>query len=102
VLRKLKSAPFELQVELEGRKIDFRGEFLSRDNPLYYANPGASIYQMNKTARLEKEQLGEAFVLDPKRHLTVQNTRLTLDMMYGHLSKFLGYRAAALVVEAAE
>ena len=70
------------------------GEFLSRDNAIFYANPGASIYQMNKRAREEQERLGDKFVLDPKKHLTVQNTRLSLDSMYGYLSTFLGYRRA--------
>jgi hypothetical protein len=72
----------------------FKGEFLSRDNPVFYANPGASIYQMNKGAREEQERLGDAFRLDPKEHLTVQNTRLSLDTMYGYLSGFLGYKNA--------
>jgi hypothetical protein len=49
---------------------------------------------MNKRAREEQERLGDDFRLDPKEHLTVQNTRLSLDAMYGYLSTFLGYRSA--------
>ena len=47
---------------------------------------------MNKGAREEKDRLGDKFKLDPKKHLTVQNTRLSLDAMYGFLSSFLGYK----------
>jgi hypothetical protein len=79
----------------------FKGEFLSRDNPVFYANRGASIYQMNKGAREEQERLGDGFVLDPKKHLTVQNTRLSLDAMYGCLSTFLGYRGSDATSRAA-
>ena len=41
----------------------------------------------------KKEKDEKNFVIDAKKHLTVQNTRLSLDAMYGHLSSFLGYKA---------
>lgn len=87
-LKKLKEQPDSF----EDGEYQFTGEFLSRDNPRFFRSDGQTIYAMNKTAREEKESLGAEFKLDPKKHLTVQNTRLSLDAMYGFLSTFLGYR----------
>jgi hypothetical protein len=88
-IKKLKT---EYRFEKDEHK--FRGEFLSRRNPLFYALEGQSIYQMNKGAREKKElteSRGEKFAVDPLKDLTVQNTRLSLDTMYGFIRDYLGY-----------
>ncbi len=80
--------------------MQFRGEFLSRKNPLFYYWEGQSIYQMNKGARERKEEAenrGIKYVVDPLKDLTVQNTRLSLDTMYGFLREFFGYRKSTYI-----
>jgi hypothetical protein len=77
---------------------DFTGEFLSRENPLFFAEPGG-IYQLNKAARQRKQTADKqvtAFTLDPLRDLTVQNTRSSLDYMYEQLRAFFAYEATQL------
>ena len=77
---------------------DYTGEFLSRENPLFFAEPGG-IYQLSKAARQRKqaaEKHGTAFGLDPLRDLTVQNTRASLDYMYEQLRAFFAYEATQL------
>lgn len=77
---------------------DFTGEFLSRENPLFVAEPGG-IYQLNKAARQRKqaaEKQGIAFLIDPLRDLTVQNTRASLDYMYEQLRAFFAYEPTQL------
>jgi hypothetical protein len=77
---------------------NFRGEFLSRENPLFFAELGG-IYQLSKAARQRKqtaEKQGVAFALDPLRDLTVQNTRASLDYMYDQLRGFFAYEATQL------
>jgi hypothetical protein len=61
---------------------------------------------MNKGARERKEQVemrGDKFIVDPLKDLTVQNTRLSLDTMYGFIREYLGYakstRATAVAAE---
>jgi len=77
---------------------DFCGEFLSRENPLFVAEPGG-IYQLNKSARQRKqlaEKHGIAFELDPLHDLTVQNTRVSLDYIYEQLRAFFAYEPTQL------
>lgn len=77
---------------------DYTGEFLSRENPLFFAEPGG-IYQLSKGARQRKQtadKQGTAFALDPLRDLTVQNTRASLDYMYEQLREFFAYEATQL------
>lgn len=77
---------------------DFTGDFLSRENPLFFAEPGG-IYQLSKAARQRKQtadKQGTAFALDPLRDLTVQNTRASLDYMYEQLRAFFAYEATQL------
>jgi hypothetical protein len=77
---------------------DYTGEFLSRENPLFFAEPGG-IYQLSKAARQRKQtadKQGTAFALDPLRDLTVQNTRASLDYMYEQLRAFFAYEATQL------
>jgi hypothetical protein len=76
----------------------YTGEFLSRENPLFFADLGG-IYQLNKAARQRKqatEKQGLAFELDPLRDLTVQNTRASLDYMYEQLRAFFAYQPTQL------
>ena len=80
---------------------DFSGVFLSRLNPLFYAEEGGGIYQLNKRARQRKADAsrdGHTFTLDPLRDLTVQNTRLSNDFMFDHLRRFLAYAPQQLVL----
>jgi hypothetical protein len=94
MIKKLKA---EYRFKKDGEVL-FKGEFLSRKNPLFYSLEGQSIYQMNKGARERKEKIegsGEKFVVDPLKDLSVQNTRLSLDTMYGFVREFLGYRKSA-------
>ena len=84
-LRKLKG-PFETH--------DFSDVFLSRLNPLFFAEEGGGIYQLNKRARQRKADANRdshSFTLNPLRDLTVQNTRLSNDFIFDHLRRFLGY-----------
>jgi len=77
---------------------DYTGEFLSRENPLFFAEPGG-IYQLNKAARQRKQtadKQGTAFALDPLRDLTVQNTPASVDYMYEQLRAFFAYEATQL------
>lgn len=82
----------------------YTGEFLSRENPLFFAEPGG-IYQLNKAARQRKqaaEQRGLAFELDPLHDLTVQNTRLSLDYMFEQLRAFFAYEPTQLGFDISE
>jgi hypothetical protein len=76
----------------------YTGEFLSRENPIFLAEPGG-IYQLNKAARQRKQaadKRGLAFDLDPFHDLTVQNTRLSLDYMFDQLRAFFAYEPTQL------
>lgn len=73
----------------------FKGEFLSRLNPLFFGEEGGSISQLNKGARERKqnaEATGGTFKLNPLTDLSVQNTRLSLDFAYGQLRALFGHR----------
>ncbi len=62
--------------------------------PLFFAEEGGGIYQLNKRARQRKADANRdshSFTLNPLRDLTVQNTRLSNDFIFDHLRRFLGY-----------
>lgn len=81
---------------------DFSGHYLSRQNPLFFAEEGGGIYQLNKRARDRKTDTrrnGQLFKLDPLGDLTVQNTRLSNDFMCDQLRRFFAYGPEQLSLE---
>jgi hypothetical protein len=81
---------------------DFSGHFLSRQNPVFFAEEGGGIYQLNKRARDRKNETrrhGQLFTLNPLGDLTVQNTRLSNDFMCDQLRRFLAYGPDQLSLE---
>lgn len=86
--------PFLRRLKTQHSYRSFQGEFLSRENPLFYEE-GGGIYQLNKSARLRKERClrtETSFELNPLQDLTVQNTRLSLDFMFEQLRNYLAYQ----------